>query len=267
MMTVEDLIVLKKERTMSQVVEGWEEPFEVLRRKWGEVPTNTSATGRVSTVTLLDKSPAELVAYWRSVTDPLFDDTSHETLMFPVDLYKDFLKDRKVLDIGAGLATMTLNFALAGAHVTFVDIIEDNLKVLRKICEGFGILDRVDFHYMRDVQSLTSLPCDFDVVTAMGSLHNAPIDVMRPEIQELYTHLKPGGRWLQLAYPRSRWEQEGAPPFSQWGVMTDGEGTPWAEWYDVDKLLSLFPENSMRVLFYAEWYKNAFNWFDFKRVE
>ena len=73
----------------------------------------------------------------------------------------------------------------------------------------------------------------------MGSLHNAPESVMKPELQELVRHLKAGGRWLQLAYPVARWEREGSPPFDVWGQMTDGLGTPWCEPYDVPKLLNV----------------------------
>jgi hypothetical protein len=43
---------------------------------------------------------------------------------------------------------------------------------------------------------------------AMGSIHNAPVEVMKPEYQELLRHLKVGGRWLQLAYPKSLWRRD-----------------------------------------------------------
>jgi hypothetical protein len=64
---------------------------------------------------------------------------------------------------------------------------------------------------------------------AMGSMHNAPVEVMKPEYQELIRHLKIGGRWLQLAYPKTRWIRDGSPSFEDWGPMVDGPGTPWEE--------------------------------------
>src|SRR6266478_4959515 len=113
-----------------------------------------------------------------------------------------------------------------------------------------------------DLSSLRPLDADYDVIMAMGSLHHAPAKVMKPEYQELLRHLKIGGRWLQLAYPRSRWIREGRSPFSKWGEMTDGAGTPWCEWYDLPKLLSMFEPAKFEVVLYQEFHNSDFNWFD-----
>ena len=112
------------------------------------------------------------------------------------------------------------------------------------------------------MSSLRPLDADYDVIMAMGSLHHAPAKVMKPEYQELLRHLKIGGRWLQLAYPRSRWIREGRSPFSKWGEMTDGAGTPWCEWYDLPKLLSMFEPAKFEVVLYQEFHNSDFNWFD-----
>jgi hypothetical protein len=39
------------------------------------------------------------------------------------------------------------------------------------------------------------------------------------------------GHRLQLAYPLARWLMSPVP-FSEFGLYTDGPGTPWAEWFD-----------------------------------
>jgi hypothetical protein len=44
--------------------------------------------------------------------------------------------------------------------------------------------------------------------------------------------------------------------------MTDGPGTPWAEWYDAEKLLSLLEPFPFRLVFETEWHDRDFNWFD-----
>lgn len=56
-------------------------------------------------------------------------------------------------------------------------------------------------------------------------------------------------------------------PFKQWGEKTDGKGTPWCEWYDVDKLLALLSPAKFEDIFYYEWYNNCYNWFDLKLVD
>ena len=55
------------------------------------------------------------------------------------------------------------------------------------------------------LESLDALPYDYDVIFAFGSLHNAPLHVLTEECTALVKHLKSGGRWMQLAYPKSRY--------------------------------------------------------------
>jgi len=44
--------------------------------------------------------------------------------------------------------------------------------------------------------------------------------------------------------------------------MTDGKGTPWAEPYDPQKLLSMFAPAKFDVVLYQEFHKGDFVWFD-----
>jgi hypothetical protein len=114
----------------------------------------------------------------------------------------------------------------------------------------------------KNLDSLRSLDTDYDFIMAMGSLHNAPDHVMKPEYQELIRHLRVGGRWLQLAYPRSRWIREGREPFINWGTITDGPATPWCEPYELDKLLGMLSPAKFDVVLYQEFHNGDFNWFD-----
>jgi hypothetical protein len=77
-------------------------------------------------------------------------------------------------------------------------------------------------------------------------------------------HLKLGGRCLQLAYPQARWRRDGEPPLSRWGGITDGMGSPWAEWYDLEKTHRLLDPASFETVFHCEWHDAEFNWFDLK---
>ena len=74
--------------------------------------------------------------------------------------------------------------------------------------------------------------------------------------------LKPGGRWMELVYPRERWLREGALPFEEWGRLTDGDRTPWVEWYDIEKVRRrLFPA-PLRTLLDFEFCSHNYRWFD-----
>lgn len=242
----------------------WEKPFDILRRKWVEVPITPTVNGRRRTDKLLSLPDEELLELWSKSREAQTTRSGFKTRGWYHLLYADVLRDKKVLDIGCGLAFDGITFAQHGARVTFVDIVETNLEVVSRLCKILGLRD-VDFLYMRDVESLSSLEVDFDVVMCMGSLHNAPFEVIRPEAQELLRHLKIGGRWLQLAYPKTKWLREGSLPFDVWGIRVDGPGTPWEEWYDLPKLLRLLKPARFDVVLYLEFDNSNFNWFDLIR--
>ena len=77
-------------------------------------------------------------------------------------------------------------------------------------------------------------------------------------------HLPVGGRWIELAYPKARWEREGKMPFEQWGERTDG-GAPWMEWYDLDKVKAMLSPAQFDVVLYSNFFNDDFNWFDLLR--
>jgi hypothetical protein len=187
--------------------------FDLLRRKWGEVPA--TEFGRVNSVDLLKLTDSELLARWEhfrseSVTGEAFASRGWYDL-----IYRDVFRGKKVLDVGCGLAITSLPFAENGAEVTFVDLVQSNLDVVRRLCRLKGV-ENTRFCYMEDLGSLKQL-------------------ATRLEAQEPVKHLKVGGRRIELAYPRSRSEREGCMPFDLSGEKTDGSA-PWMEWHDLNKM-------------------------------
>jgi 2-polyprenyl-3-methyl-5-hydroxy-6-metoxy-1,4-benzoquinol methylase len=237
----------------------WEQPFDTLRNKWGEVPTTRA--GRIKTTELLKLSDEDLLKEWSCCRLDITTGTEFGHRGWYHVLYSDILKGKKVLDVGSGFAIDSITYAQNGAKVTFVDIVQDNLRVVKRLCDLLHITN-VEFLFLRDIDSLKELASDYDVIYAAGSLHHAPSDIIKPEAKELLKHLKYGGRWIQLAYPYSRWLNEGKLPFDKWGKKTDGVGTPWTEWYDVSKLLKLLEPAKFDVVFCQEFHDNAFIWFD-----
>lgn len=237
----------------------WQRPFDVLRAKWVQVPTTRS--GSMRTDELLALPDAELLAVWSRAREDITTGGQFAHRGWYHILYADAFGDKKILDVGCGFAIDGITFAQHGAKVAFVDIVESNVQVVRRLCGILGLQD-VDFLFMQDIGSLVSLDSDFDVVMCLGSLHHAPFEVVRPEAHELLRHLKIGGRWIQLAYPKTRWLRDGSPPFDQWGARTDGPGTPWAEWYDLPKLLRLLEPARFEVVLCQEFHNSDFIWFD-----
>lgn len=239
--------------------ESWQLPYETLRKRWNAVPTTTS--GIQATAKLLELSDEALLAEWERARTDITTGAEFAHRGWYHALYTEGMRGKKVMDVGSGFGVDSITFAQHGARLTFVDLVETNLKVLERLCKIMGLRD-VQFVPFHDVDSLRTLDTDYDVIMAMGSLHHAPENVVRPEYQELLRHLKPGGRWLQLACPRSRWIREGRERFTKWGEITDGPGTPWAEWYDLPKLLKILEPGKFDVVLYQEFHNGDFNWFD-----
>ena len=237
---------------------GWDDPFAKLREKWATIPLNVDGD-RVDTKTLLAETDDQLVERWQRARDA---DNSLDVRGWYRILYQDYARGRKILDIGCGFAYDSITFAQNGAYVLCVDIVQSNLELVSRVAQRLGVGDRVSVHYMDGVHSLKSLPSDFDALLAVGSLHNAPSSLMKDEVLELARRLRTGGRWLQLAYPKARWEREGSLPFDEWAPLVDGPGTPWEEWYDIPKLLALLEPARFEPLLYYEFHNHDFNWFD-----
>ena len=238
------------------------DPFAVLRRRWGVVPAGDD---RLSTRALMALPDDELFATWQRLRDTATTGPAFAVRGWYHRLYSDVLRGKKVLDVGCGLGIDGLTFVEHGAHVTFLDIVEDNLDLVRRVAQLLG-LEAVDFRYMNSLESLPSLPPDFDAMWCQGSLINAPFEVIRAEIQALLEHLPIGGRWIELAYPERRWNREGRLPFAEWGSNTDGPGTPWMEWYDLEKLQRALAPTEFDTVLCFEFHNGDFNWFDLVRT-
>jgi hypothetical protein len=95
---------------------------------------------------------------------------------------------------------------------------------------------------------------------------NAPFSFSARESRRLLEHLPAGGRWIELCYPKVRWEREGYRPYYRWGEKTDGLGTPWMEWYDTAKLLQRLEPGQFQVYLSLDIHNADFNWFDLLRI-
>ena len=82
-------------------------------------------------------------------------------------------KGRKVLELGCGIGTDSVNFARNGAHLTAVDLSERSLEICRQRFQVYGLLG--DF-YCGNIEDLSSfLPAQrFDLVYSFGVIHHTP---------------------------------------------------------------------------------------------
>lgn len=233
--------------------------FDLLRRKWNEVPGGLM--DRVETDALLGLSARELRDYWTGVWSEASLGPAHAVRGWYHGLYADIFRGKRVLEIGSGMGIDGLHFIKAGARWHFADIVQSNLDLIARELDAFG-LTCDGFTWLRDLASIDALPDGFDFIYAQGSLINLPFALAREETLRLVRHLRPGGRWIELCYPKERWEREGALPFAAWGAKTDGERTPWMEWYDLARLRQRFDPVGVRDLLAFNFHHDDFNWFD-----
>lgn len=87
----------------------------------------------------------------------------------------DNWRGKKVLEIGCGIGTDTINFARSGARVTAVDLSAKSLEVAKKRAEVFGFSDRINF-LEANAERLTDYiePQEFDLIYSFGVIHHSP---------------------------------------------------------------------------------------------
>lgn len=96
-------------------------------------------------------------------------------------------KGKKVLEIGCGIGTDTMNFARAGATVTAVDLSIESMNIAKHRAEVFGLSDRITFYNANAEElSKTVPPEHYDLVYSFGVIHHTP----HPErvIEEIKKH-------------------------------------------------------------------------------
>jgi 2-polyprenyl-3-methyl-5-hydroxy-6-metoxy-1,4-benzoquinol methylase len=124
-----------------------------------------------------------------------------------IPLFADFPRwaGKRVLEVGCGIGTDTINFARAGADVTAVDLSDRSLDLAAQRAEAFNLADRVRF-VRADAERLTEFlePSEFDLVYSFGVIHHSP----HPEriIQQLREFVTPKSLLKLMVYNRYSWK-------------------------------------------------------------
>jgi ubiquinone/menaquinone biosynthesis C-methylase UbiE len=117
----------------------------------------------------------------------------------------EWWRGQRVLEIGCGIGTDSVNFARAGAELTAVELSGESLRIAEKRAEVMGVADRIRF-VQANAEELTSvLPGEqFDLVYSFGVIHHTP----RPDraLAEIRALQVPGGALKLMVYHRRSWK-------------------------------------------------------------
>lgn len=82
-------------------------------------------------------------------------------------------KDKKVLEIGCGIGTDSINFARAGAELTCVDLSEKSMDICKKRFETYGLNARF---ILADAEKIDQILKGekFDLIYSFGVIHHTP---------------------------------------------------------------------------------------------
>lgn len=126
----------------------------------------------------------------RAPASKFYQDASSKLIMDYQINYIGDLKDQRVLDLGCGVGTATIEALQAGAFVTAIDISPKSVELVKERAKS----KNVDSHLtalVDDAHHLSFCDNSFDVVIGKGILHHLP--QFSQAISEIYRVLKPGG--------------------------------------------------------------------------
>ena len=126
---------------------------------------------------------------------------------------------KKVLEIGCGIGTDTINFARAGAQVTAVDLTEQSLEVARQRAKVFGLEHQIRF-IQADAETLSeTVPVEpYDLIYSFGVIHHTP-DPNRV-LDEIRKYVTPESTVKIMVYNRWSWKVF-------WILLVYGKGQFW----------------------------------------
>jgi 2-polyprenyl-3-methyl-5-hydroxy-6-metoxy-1,4-benzoquinol methylase len=142
----------------------------------------------------------------------------------------DRWRGKRVLEVGCGIGTDSVNFARAGADLTAVELSGESLRIAEQRADVMGVADRIRF-VQANAEELTSVldPEPYDLVYSFGVIHHTP----HPDraLAEMRALTAPGGTLKLMIYYRRSWKVF-------WIVAAQGHGRFWK----TDELVAEYSE-------------------------
>jgi 2-polyprenyl-3-methyl-5-hydroxy-6-metoxy-1,4-benzoquinol methylase len=126
---------------------------------------------------------------------------------------------KRVLEIGCGIGTDTINFARHGAWVTAVDLTEKSLEIARQRVAVFELQDRIRFYQANAEELDRIVPIEpYDLVYSFGVIHHTP----NPGrvLEQIRRYMRPQSVLKLMVYHRYSWKV-------LWLLLRSGKGQFW----------------------------------------
>jgi 2-polyprenyl-3-methyl-5-hydroxy-6-metoxy-1,4-benzoquinol methylase len=128
-------------------------------------------------------------------------------------------RGKKVLEIGCGIGTDTINFARHGAQVTTVDLSAKSMELAEQRAAVFNLQDKIRFLPGNAEQLSAFVPVEpYDLIYSFGVIHHTP----HPDnvLEELRKYTRPGTVIKIMVYHRRSYKVA-------WIFATEGRGQFW----------------------------------------
>ena len=115
-------------------------------------------------------------------------------------------KGKRVLEVGCGIGTDTINFARAGALVTAVDLSDESLKLAQQRAQVFGLAEKISFHQANAEELSSRVPIEFyDLVYSFGVIHHTPNPTNA--IAQIRKYMASSSELRLMLYAKNSWKQ------------------------------------------------------------
>ncbi len=163
--------------------------IEDVKKFWNDRPCN------------IRHSSKELgsVEYFNEVSEKKFFVEKH------IINFSDFTswKDKKVLEVGCGLATVGINYAINGAKYTGVELSQESMNLAKK---RFSVFNQSGNFYVGNAEELSSfVPKEsYDLIYSFGVIHHSPF----PEkiISEIKKYMNHDSVLKIMLYAKDSWK-------------------------------------------------------------
>jgi ubiquinone/menaquinone biosynthesis C-methylase UbiE len=128
-------------------------------------------------------------------------------------------RGKRVLEVGCGIGTDSINFARAGADLTAVDLSGESLHIAEQRADVMGVADRIRFVEANAEELGSALDGEqFDLVYSFGVIHHTP----HPEraLVQMRRLAAPGATLKLMVYHRRSWKVF-------WILLTQEHGRFW----------------------------------------